>query len=191
MGINTDAWLYASTDLDEVVEAIRNLTDADEVKLGIGYDSEAPSIRRGDEYVQGASYFTLNIAREAGFGDGETHHSGSVSFGDTHRDFKNNDKLLIDGGIRLHGGNASAFWVSLLDALVHVFGGVVDYNDCDSTYADTVVTRKMPGRYHGNDPEFSRVRALIQGLTTVTDEAGLARYDGVHGIYDRKGEYVS
>jgi hypothetical protein len=190
MGVNTDAFLPGGAKLDDIVESIRNLTDADKVELKMGWDGHPPSMSRGDTYVQGSDYFTLLITRADEFGDGTTSHEGSIILGQTHTDIVGGvEKPVIEGGIRVHGGNASAFWVSLLEALVDVFGGVVDYNDCDSTYIDYRVPRQPASRRSSDDADYDRVRALIENLKTVTDADGLSAYDTIVGIYNRQGEY--
>jgi hypothetical protein len=185
MGVNTNTYLPATVELNELVLVIQRLTDADEVVIKQAGPDRGLTARRGDEFSNGNDWFDLYITREDGFGDGDTGHSGMVSMNSDHEGMKN--------AINVHGGNASVFWASLGDALVEFYGGIVDYNDCDAEYADTRKRATVNARNMDafRDGEWDRKKARINALTTVTDTAGLKKYDTTVGLYNRKGEYRS
>lgn len=196
MGVNTLTYVPGSTDLGQLALAIQKLTDADNVRVSVndyaGNDDGSVSIVEVGRGTDAAfdRIFELTIDREDGFGDGSKSHRASIHLSSYHRDYTADDKSRVSiQGTLIYGGNASAFWASLGDALVDFFGGVVDYNDCDASYVDTEKRPTRHAKVTDGDEQWTRTQAAINALTTVTDEAGLARYDEVEGLYNRKGEY--
>ena len=197
MGINTLTYVPATVDPGDLVRATQRITDADEVRMKPVLREEIVA-KRGDESSFGP-FWDLQIDRRKGF-DGETSdgepvegHSGHVSPSVYCRDYsakvKNSDEgKLIAFGYLIYGGNASAFWCALGEALVKFFGGVVDYNDCDDSYADFQSKATVHAKVTDGDARWTRTQDAITALTT--EEFNLSKFDNVPGIYNRFGKYT-
>lgn len=196
MGINTLTYVPATVDLGDLVRAMQRITDADEVRL-IAELREDVVAKRGDEAAFGP-FFGLYLTREVGFEEtGEdnepvTGHSGSISLNQYCRDWSdketNGEGKLLAFGTLVYGGNASAFWCALGKALVNFFGGVVDYNDCDSKYADWTHKATVHAKVTDGDDRWTRTQNAITALST--SGMNVAEFDGYPGIYDRFGIYT-
>ena len=181
MGVNTNTYLPGSVDLEDLARAIQLLTDADDVRIVPAGGARGLTATRGETYVSGYDWFDLYITRDAGFGDGDTGHSGAVWF--------NQDNDNMRDAINVHGGNASAFWAGLGRGLVDLFGGIVDYNDCDSTDVDYRSRGTVYAHTARTDSDYARRDRKFATLTTVVDAAGLRPFDKTVGLYNRLGEY--
>ena len=182
MGVNTNTYLPGTLDIEDLARAIQLLTDADDVRIVPAGGAKGMTARRGQEFVDGYDWYDLYIGRDAGFGDGDTGHSGSVFFHQDHDGLRDM--------VNVHGGSASAFWAGLGIALVDLFGGAVDFNDCDLVDSDYRASRATPfARASHTDADYARRARKFATLSTVVDAAGLKRFDTTVGLYNRKGEY--
>lgn len=182
MGVNTNTYLPGSVDLEDLARAIQLLTDADDVRIVPAGGAKGITAARGTTFVDGYGWFDLYITREDGFGDDSNGgHSGAIWFNQTHDNMRD--------AINVHGGNASAFWAALGKGLVDLFGGIVDFNDCDSSDVDYRARGTVYAHAAKSDADYARRNRKFATLSTVVDTAGLRPFDKTVGLYNRLGEY--
>lgn len=195
MGINTLAYLPSTADLGDVALAIQKLTDADSVEITLaGYnDGIVAAVSRGSDYGS-RNIFNVEIKREAGLGDKRDgrkvcQHSATLHLAANHQEWSDEGqgKHLITGTL-LYCGSATAWWVALSKALVEFFGGVLDINDCDGTYADVRKNTTAYGNVKDGDAAWVRKQKAVNALQCVTAYEDLI---DVPGTYNRNGNYTN
>lgn len=89
----------------------------------------------------------------------------------------------------LHCGSSTAFWVTLGERLVDVFGGTVDYNDCDESEED--YTARAKSRHVGTEQDndkYYRWKEFLNTIKPITaDDIRANHGKGGYDEYDEDG----
>jgi len=186
MGVDIEIYLPAYVRIRDVADVVGRLAGLPIEPLGGG---------GGFWHVKGAqavasSVPTMALIELKGrcFIDGETHHEMNYHFECSKPEW---DGEPIKGEFRHLSARSTPWWCAIGKRLVEIFGGIVDYQDCDSNYTDIVnfkgfVKNRALFTAH-DDPEWSKLKNLIRDVQPIT-YVDLAEADKVAAYHPKREE---
>lgn len=168
MGVNTHVFLHHSADLEDVawtLGALAGTRGIDRHFMDLKHHGAAGTW--GADQVRivathSPTYLKVEFSSPA---DAEyDRHYANVHLGPAYRGGEYGDTRFYTVSVR-----STAFWIAVAKKLVDVFGGVVDFNDCDEKDNDYVVPEQQCMAAVDGNPWRER-QARLDAVTPVTPE---------------------